>query len=279
MLKLCAGKLLDDFNMIGAVAQTLVIQQKQGRGTILPRAVVSELRDKASSLADQCAELGLSVSAGAASDLVHWVEKILEAEEDAPVSPEIMARVQGYLREVQTTLRRETESRLFLMIQAEHQRFYKPSGFLFSPEVDVAFEGIRFDSSEAGKCIALERSTAAVYHLVRCLEAGLRAIARCLDIADPTSGYGRGWGAILKDIDGEIKKRWPHAANRMSGDGQFFESLYASLAAIKAPYRDSTMHLQEKYTEEEARYVFEMVKGLMTKIADRMDETGNPKCL
>jgi hypothetical protein len=74
-----------------------------------------------------------------------------------------------------------------------------------------------------------------------------------------------------------MDKKWPNAADRMSGDGLTFDSLHASLAAIKSPYRDSTMHLEEKYTEEEARYVFEMVKGLMTKIAARMDEYGEPK--
>jgi len=36
------------------------------------------------------------------------------------------------------------------------------------------------------------------------------------------------------------------------------------------------MHLQEKYTEEEARYFFEMIRGLMTKISERMDAQGRP---
>jgi hypothetical protein len=81
---------------------------------------------------------------------------------------------------------------------------------------------------------------------------------------------------MLKPIKDQIDRRWPTAADRFKGDGRTFEELHASLAAFKSPYRDSTMHLQEKYTEEEARYFFEMIRGLMTKIAEKMDENGRP---
>jgi hypothetical protein len=59
-------------------------------------------------------------------------------------------------------------------------------------------------------------------------------------------------------------------------DGQFFEEAYAALAAIQNPYRNATMHLDQKYTPEEARHVFEMVGGFMRKVSSRMDENGMP---
>jgi hypothetical protein len=286
MLKLCAGKLIDDFNMVASAGQLLLDVESfgklpPGKQPYLPNASWSELRRHAAGVAAQCGDLGLLVSHGAANDLIEWLDKIL-AIEDVPgvptaIPPEMIMRVQGYIREIVTSLRREAKTRLFLVIAAEHQRFYEPPGFLFTPEVDVNFGSIRYDLTEAGKCLALERSTAAVYHLVRCLEAGLRALARCLGIPDPVKGYDQSWGRVLESIKAKIEERWPTAATRLSGEGQVFASLYGSLAAIKSPYRDTTMHLQEKYTEEEARYVFEMVKGLMTKIADRMDESGEPK--
>jgi hypothetical protein len=39
----------------------------------------------------------------------------------------------------------------------------------------------------------------------------------------------------------------------------------------------ATMHLDQKYTEAEAKHVFEIVKGFMIKLASRCDENGNPK--
>ena len=51
----------------------------------------------------------------------------------------------------------------------------------------------------------------------------------------------------------------------------------ATFAAMQNPYRNATMHLDQKYTEEEAKHVFEIVKGFMTKLASRCDENGDPK--
>ena len=42
----------------------------------------------------------------------------------------------------------------------------------------------------------------------------------------------------------------------MSGDAQLFDKLHGA-----------TMHLAEKYTAPEALHIFELVKGLMQKIA------------
>jgi len=274
------GKILTAYDMIVSLTQMLTITGSYGRTAGMPWKNINLFRQHTKIAAEECMKMGLTVSAAAASDLAEWLGKLLAGaneNESVPIMGEIGARIENYARQVQTILQREAEGRKFFIVAAEHQRFYEPRGFLFTPEVDVNFGSIRYDLTEAGKCLALERSTAAVYHLVRCLEAGIRAIARCLGIPDPTTGYGRNWGHILKDVKAAIDKRWPHNADRQGGDGQTFESLYGSLAAIKSPYRDSTMHLEEKYTEEEGRYVFEMVKGLMTKIAARMDENGDPK--
>lgn len=37
------------------------------------------------------------------------------------------------------------------------------------------------------------------------------------------------------------------------------------------------MHLSAQYGEEEAAHIFEMVKGLLQRAADKCDEMGNPK--
>jgi hypothetical protein len=50
----------------------------------------------------------------------------------------------------------------------------------FGNAVWNAFPSAIDDSIEAGKCIALERYTAAVFHLMRVLEAGLKALAKAL---------------------------------------------------------------------------------------------------
>ncbi len=124
--------------------------------------------------------------------------------------------------------------------------------------------------------VALRRATASAFHSIRSLEAAIRAMSRCLGIPDPTRAAGRNWGSLLKAIKTEIDVRWS-PADRLLGDGRTFEETYAALAAMQNPYRNATMHLDHKYTEDEAQNLFEIVKGFMNRIADRMDENGDPK--
>jgi hypothetical protein len=134
-----------------------------------------------------------------------------------------------------------------------------------------------YDIEEASMCLVFGRSTASAFHSIRSLEAAIGALSRCLGIPDPTKAAGRNWGAVLKTIKTEIDRRWPTSTNRLSGDGEFFDLAYAGLAAMQNPYRNATMHLDFKYTPDEARHVFEVVRGFMQKIASRCDENGDPK--
>ena len=55
-----------------------------------------------------------------------------------------------------------------------------------------------------------------------------------------------------------------------------FEALYVSLDAVKNPWRNATMHVENKYTDEEAEHIFFAVKGFMKRLTSRMDENGLP---
>jgi len=110
------------------------------------------------------------------------------------------------------------------------------------------------------------------------MELGIRAMASCLGIPDPVKPAERNWGIILRKIrDDGIQKKWPTAADRMAGDGAVLESLQASLDAVKSPWRDTTMHVEKKYTGEEAQHIFDAVRGFMMNLASRCDENGEPK--
>jgi hypothetical protein len=108
------------------------------------------------------------------------------------------------------------------------------------------------------------------------MEIGLRATARCLGIPDPIKARERNWAVILEKIRTQIDAKWP-ASTRLRGDGVLFENIYTSLDAVKNSWRNSTMHVERTYTEEEAMHVFHAVKGFMSKVAERMDENGSPK--
>jgi HEPN domain-containing protein len=125
--------------------------------------------------------------------------------------------------------------------------------------------------------MGLGRYTACGFHLMRCAEIGLKAVARCLSIPDPTRSGDRNWGNILeKSIKPKMEELTKASKWSNSADKQFFKEVYASADAVRSAWRNSTMHVEKKYTEDEAEHVFSAVKGFMQKLADRMDQTGQP---
>ena len=68
--------------------------------------------------------------------------------------------------EVQLRLIDDLQARMIFIVQAEHVPYYGSSGEnLFGPDVDTAFPSATYDIGEAGKCYALQRSTACVFPL------------------------------------------------------------------------------------------------------------------
>ena len=174
------------------------------------------------------------------------------------------------------TLKRELSIVKIFALDSSRIPFYAPNEPLFGAEVGRRFPSIAHDIEQGGKCYACDLTTAAAFHWIRTMEAGIRAMCRCLQIPDPTRGKDRNWSNISATLNAEIEKRWLKSTGRMSGDAQIFDKLYGAITGMLNPYRNETMHLDAKYTAPEALHSFELVKGLMQRIASRMDENGKP---
>jgi hypothetical protein len=178
------------------------------------------------------------------------------------------------------TMLDECSLRSFMALSPKEAEFTFPRKPLFGEEVEKKFPGAAFEIEEAGKCLGLSRPTASAFHLMRTLEIGIAAAARCLNIPDPIKPSQRNWGAVLKTIKDELDQRAKATlpAPWADPDKAFFEEVYVSLDAVRNPWRNSTMHVESKYTEEEAEHIFIAVRAFMRKLASRMDESGEPKC-
>lgn len=214
--------------------------------------IVSDLKD-----------LGLIFTLAAAQRLKDKFEK----GEELPSQEEI--------GDLQTRLLDEVRERRFLGLEREFGKLY--SSEQFPPDVRKKFPSATFDIDEAANCLALERGTAAVFHLMRVMEIAVRATAACLGVPDPTRPAEKNWGEMFRQIKDAMNNKWPNAASRMTGDGQFFESLMASLEAVKNPWRNATMHVENTYSITEADRIRHAVEGLMIHMAARFDERGQPK--
>jgi hypothetical protein len=250
------------------MAAVRVLLRPDGAGADLWES--ETVADQITEILLHCEELGLAVSRLKA----RWALGLLKAHIEKRSNEQL--DVAALARTVADFIELEISSRRFFTIRPENVPLMegRPG---FGDDVYARFPSAAYDIEEAGKCLALHRSTASAFHSVRCLEAGIRALARSLGISDPTKGAERSWHNALRDIGIAMEARWPKSSGRMSGDARVFDEAHAALSGMQNPWRNGTMHLDQKYTEDEARHIFDVVCGFMKKLASRMDEQGEPK--
>jgi hypothetical protein len=217
---------------------------------------------------DSIVDMGMPVSAMAVSELRADLEKEINNS---------FEEVQHRLDEIDNTIRREISRTKIFVISDDRIKYIEPDAALFGPDVDLKFPQTASDIEESGSCLSLGRSTACVFHLMRVMEVGLRALHECLGLPDPT-GADRNWGRMLDAMKKEMEKRAQNGnAGWKKGDKQLFVELHGSLDAVRSAWRNQTMHIERRYDDEEAEHAFLMVKQFTKKLASRCDENGEPK--
>ena len=272
MLVFNASPFLGAFNQLGTLSQLLNVLQN--KPSSMRRENFNEVQGALLKIDAECNALGLTMCAVSTKRAITQFD--LVATTNPPnsqllnIPPLYSIPLLGALQQLVGRLQDEIAERMLLVVPPEQVPFYEQTAPLFGADFIAKFPSAQFDLSEAGKCMALGRSTAAVFHLMRIMETGLGAVHRCLGIAKPLVGNDRNWGNVLGRIRDNIASRskWP--------EKDAFQEIYAMMNAVKDAWRNATMHIENKYTEEEARQIFDTVKGLMTKLASRMDEQGLP---
>lgn len=202
-------------------------------------------------------------------------EAIEELDDDRRLT---FADLEKRLDGLHSTLRRELTQRKLYCIASDRARYIDSDEPLFGLEVDVKFPLAATDIQEAGSSLALGRGTATVFHLMRVMEVGMRALTACLALPEPSGGR-RNWKVLLDEIEVEISKRSQNANAGWTtkADKTFFQEMHGSLDSVRSAWRNATMHFDRSYSDEEAEHAFLMVRAFMRKLAQRCDESGEPK--
>ncbi len=137
----------------------------------------------------------------------------------------------------------------------------------FGGEVFEHFPSAIIEIEEASKCLALERSTAAVFHLMRAMEVALKATAGELGVA-----YAPSWEPYLKQIQDRIDQKWRKKGIKWKRDEPFFRDVLGHLQAVKVAWRNPTMHVINQYTLEQAEDIFNTVRVFMRHLATKLSE-------
>ena len=111
------------------------------------------------------------------------------------------------MEELWSRVKDELSGKMIFSLPDRNSRQFEAGESIFGKDCLERFPSAAFEIDEAAKCLALERSTASVFHLMRVMEIGIAAVRRSLGIPDPVKAGERNWGFILKKVKDEIDRR------------------------------------------------------------------------
>jgi hypothetical protein len=143
---------------------------------------------------------------------------------------------------------------------------------LFGDDINKAFPVAIADIQEVGNCIAAGLYTAAVFHLMRVANIGLREIARhwgVSKIGTKELEYCRD-EQIISEIERLIEARLKAAATQLhdekwEAETKLYRGLMLDCRYFKDVDRDGTMHARNSYKKPGAMDVYAHVRDFMQR--------------
>src|SRR6266404_438123 len=144
------------------------------------------------------------------------------------------------IEQLWNTVAMELDGRKFYGPLTKFASYYEQPK-LFGDEVFNKFPSANNDIFESGTCLALERGTATVMHLMRVVEVGLKVLASTLGVGiqDDWGGYSRAIQAIDDALTAKIK-----AAGKRTPDQQFYAEARVTIDGVKIAWRNPVMHVE-----------------------------------
>jgi hypothetical protein len=226
----------------------------------LPEAHRKEMQSILPKLRNHCAFINLTLS----------LKSIDRLSESINSNPGMMIKeLKDGCDELRRRIIDEVSDNLFLYIPKTHVTWYESEN-LFGDAVDQAFPSTSYDIKEAGKCLALRRNTAAVCHLIRVLEIGLRALAVKLKVPYDN----KPWNYVIEVADKRLRKirEQKRKPKGWKNDEKFYSEAIAHFRFIKDAWRNYSMHVYERYDEEQAESVFNHTRAFMRHLATKLKE-------
>lgn len=191
------------------------------------------------------------------SSLAH-IKRLRElvVDRDLDIDAQLWER---FCTEIQTRIVDDLAQRWFLHIPPSSVDLYRQSTPPFGAEVEKTFPQMSEDISEAAKCLALQRSTAVVFHLMRVMELGVQSFGTKLGIA---LAHEKNWQNILDEVNKNVKGR-----DHKLAETKAYAEAASHLYNVKVAWRNEVMHPKQTYTDEEATAIFGNVRTFVGDLA------------
>lgn len=188
------------------------------------------------------------------------------------ITPDL-AVLATHLYHLQEAILTELQKHAFVSIQPDRVIYCEDN--LFGKQASEAFPSAQFDIKEAGNCLALGCSTAAVFHLMRAVEWGIRALAY-----DRRIRLSRGpielatWEELIRQLE-DVEKAIQGYPRTLAREAQFafYHGASMDIKRFKNKFRNAVMHTRDEYDQDQAKSAFNHVKSFMQTLAGKISET------
>lgn len=209
----------------------------------------------------QCVEMGLDVSV----KQIERINEIWNLYHDkaliAPMNEELLRRIGDELR-----------SRVLFCLRPSVQEYFTEPRKEWSDCVSRWPETID-NVEEMGKCFALSRYAAAVFHSLLIVETGIVELGMFIGVTDPK----KGWDATTKKLKVLIDGGRNNLPANLSGHFAFLEQVNACIEAMKHAWRNKVNHVDGKlivmnpsFTPDIAEEIMIASRGFMRRLATEM---------
>jgi hypothetical protein len=194
--------------------------------------------------------------------------------------PREFPAIRSEVMHVADAFRDELSRRSFFVVLPALRQYAENPNYIGN-DVLKAFPSVLHEVYEAGNCLAADCNTAAVFHLMRVVEWGLRALCghmglrkakRTKDKYVPISYVD--WETMLNQlqplVDAKIAKMKRGKAKQAAQE--FYYPALQDIRAIRDAWRNHLMHTRANYSAADAEAILSHVKRLMstlTKVAEQ----------
>ena len=260
MIKICAGELWDFMQALEALFKDGLFDVSRSEFTPTDLKRIEEVIDKASSW---CKLVELEAASKVIKHIEFTVKYVLSWWPDAQSPAELGTNIWTLRLVIEDELR----ERFFMFIPKNQAPWYeKEDGFGIN--VSKAFPSAVEDIKEVGTCYATGRYTACVFHSMRVLEHGLRALAKNVGLSFDVQQ----WYDIINQIFSKIKEeeqKLPKSIEK-SERLQFLKEAAKEFFYFKDAWRNHVSHGRPGYDGPEALRVLNHVKAFMIHLSKKL---------
>jgi hypothetical protein len=201
-------------------------------------------------------------------DLDHALRKVYRIQMDyEDEETYIFHNLQASLKELGERIEDELDGLVFMYVPAERSKYFEKEPPPFGDAVRAKFPEAIADVEDAGGCLGVGCSTAAVYHLMRVVECGIRRLRRRLKL--PAHLERKPWGKMFGPMNAAIAAL-PYTSTKEVNKRDSYSEAMAHLENVKNAWRNPTMHSKRRYTQEEAEAIFGNVRTFMDYLATKV---------